>query len=208
MESTPRAKSDGQKAERGPATDRVASGPEIESAINGLTDHDSRRLLRFAAFRWRAIGRQAAGMSPEDLIAEAFLRVLKGNRRWKPERCSFLLFLKGCVRSISSHLRDGRPGDLLDDPHTNQADEDSMETFERLPASSSPDREAEAQSLDAMVREKFGDDAEVELIYECLLQDLRPARIRDSLGLTKLQYNAAVKRLRRGVLSLKERREA
>jgi DNA-directed RNA polymerase specialized sigma24 family protein len=56
--------------------------------------------------RWRT-GRSdalAGGKTPEDLAADAILKVLAGERAWDPGRGPLLPYLEGVVDSLMSHL--------------------------------------------------------------------------------------------------------
>src|SRR3954465_10070116 len=56
--------------------------------------------------RWRT-GRPdalAGGKTPEDLAADAILKVLGGERAWDPGRGPLLRYLEGVVDSLLSHL--------------------------------------------------------------------------------------------------------
>jgi len=59
------------------------------------------RNLRWRTGRFDAL---AGGKTPEDLAAEAILKVLAGERAWDPSRGALLPYLEGVVDSLMSHL--------------------------------------------------------------------------------------------------------
>ena len=126
---------------------------------------------------------------------------------WTKSKVDFLTCLMGIIRSLSSHIRTGESRDAFDDlaPVPERHDDGVEDPLERFPNSRmvDPHRELEARELDEQIRERFKDDAEALLIYECFGQRMAPAEIRNLLELSVQQFDAAAKRLRRGVQRLR-----
>ncbi|MDX2170059.1 MAG: hypothetical protein SF182_23515 [Deltaproteobacteria bacterium] len=106
------------------------------------------RLTAYAT--WKARNRQwrtgrsdalAGGRTPEDLAAEAVLKVLSGERAWDPARGALLPYLEGVVDSLLSHLADSldnriqeRWSDTYDRAADGGAHDDPVERIEALRA--------------------------------------------------------------------------
>ena len=93
--------------------------------------------------RWRTGLRDAlaGGRTPEDLAAEAILKVLAGERGWDPQRGALLPYLEGVVDSLISHLAesaDNRVQERWSDAYDRAAEgapaSDPAERIERLRA--------------------------------------------------------------------------
>jgi len=81
---------------------QAATKAEIHLAIEALTDEDTERIEQTALNRINRIGRGANRRSHEDLIQEAFIRILDGTRHWFKGRVSFAQCLIGAIWSIAS----------------------------------------------------------------------------------------------------------
>jgi hypothetical protein len=92
-----------QKNSRRVPEEKAATSEEIEEAFNALSDVELVKLKKFAAFRIRGIGRAALGRNGGDLLQEAFISLVTGDRRWNKEKVNMFGFLHGAVESISSH---------------------------------------------------------------------------------------------------------
>ena len=187
----------------GPLTEpRPATREEIEEAIQALTPAQLIRLEKTAWFSHRALGPHGAGRNEGDLLSDAIIAGLEGRRNWVKDNCDFLTFLTGVMRSLASHIRDGKATDAFDKiapkPENEQDNADEIPTQ----APVDPERPLLERDLDRQVRERFKNDAVALLVYEAFLDDMKPADIRSCLGITENEYHAAAKRLRRAVREL------
>jgi DNA-directed RNA polymerase specialized sigma24 family protein len=66
----------------------------------------ARWLIRRKRWRTGSGNILAEGKCCEDLVQEAVKRALDETRKWDPTRVDLLMFLKGTVRSVVSHLAD------------------------------------------------------------------------------------------------------
>lgn len=191
----------------GPFTEpRPATREEIEDAIQALTPAQLVRLQNIAWFRHRALGPRGAGRNEGDLLSDAVIAVLEGRRKWAKDNCDFMTFLNGVMRSLGSHVREGRATDAFDaiapKPETERGNgEDSLEQIPTQ-ALGDPELQLQERDLDRQVRERFKDDTVVLLVYEAFLERRTPADIRSCLDITENEYHAAAKRLRRAVRTL------
>jgi DNA-directed RNA polymerase specialized sigma24 family protein len=190
---------------RPPDEPMPATREQVEQALAALTDVHLVRLERIAAFRHRSLGTRGAGRNEADLLSDAIIATLEGRRKWKTN-IDFMTFLKGVIRSFASHIRAGKPIDAFDEIAPNPVnDKDETEDFvEQIPtpAPVDPERQLLARDLDKQIRERFKDDPVVLLVYEALLEKMKPADIQSCLGIDEKEYNAAAKRLRRATLTI------
>src|SRR5689334_24310988 len=102
---------------KGMSDERIATPEEVWSAVQSLTDADSTRLKAVAealAFRLRSY---VWGTGGADLLQEAVISVLQGNRKWRPSRVDLVRLLVGAMRSIASNWKD-RKSTRLNSSHS------------------------------------------------------------------------------------------
>ena len=196
--------------DRLPTESKPATQKEIEEALAALTENDLLRLGKIAWFRHRALGSRAAGRHESDVLSDAIIAALEGRRKWIKGSCDFVGFLAGVMRSLTSHIRDGKAADAFDEIAPNLVNErdDVEDSLDRLatPAADDPENRLRAHDLDGQIRERFKDDPIVLLVYEAFLDRMKPVEIRSCLEITEKEYNAAAKRLRRTARGFTERR--
>jgi DNA-directed RNA polymerase specialized sigma24 family protein len=154
------------------------------------------RLAAYATWKarnlqWRT-GRTdilAGGKTPEDLAADAILKVLAGERAWDPSRGALLPYLEGVVDSLMNHLAaslDNRSQERWSDSHDVAADgpaaADAEDRIARLRAALRRDQQ---HALLAVV------DAIAARV------DAKPQAIAHHLGTSVADVNNRLKRLRR-----------
>lgn len=199
-------------AKRRPAEQPPATTDEIAAAIGALTPGELVRIRKFAYRRHWTLGRRGAGLSPEDLIQDAMMAILDGRRKWPKSRVDFVKLLIGVIQSLSSHIVAGKARDAFDDVVEYQAPDQDTDALDRMPspATLSPQEQLEAEELereatvlDRRIRDHFKDDDHALTIYQGLCESMKPAEIREC-GLSEKEYDAAQKRLKRGVRKLAE----
>ncbi len=115
-----------------------ATTDEVGDAVEGLTQPELLRLRQYAWFRHCGIGSRSAGRIPQDLLSDALIAVLEGRRKWHRSQVDIFTLLKGTIRSLSSHIRDGLPLDAFDDIlPLGSTDEDNEDPIEVLPVTNS-----------------------------------------------------------------------
>jgi DNA-directed RNA polymerase specialized sigma24 family protein len=201
-----------RRAERRQADEPPATIEEISEAIAALAKGELIRLRKFAYRRYWTLGRRGAGLSPEDLLQNALVAVLEGRRKWKRSRVDFVKFLIGVIQSLSSHIVEGKPLDAFDDVVAYEAPDEDTDALDRRPSPTAPtpaeqlenaELEREASALDGEIREHFKDDDHALIVYEGLCDNMKPAEIREC-GVTEKEFDAAQKRLKRGVKRIAE----
>ena len=199
-------------AKRRPADEPPATTDEIAGAIQALKPGELVRIRKFAYLRYWTLGRRGAGLSPEDLIQDAMMAILDGRRKWRKSRVDFVMLLIGVIKSLSSHIVEGKARDAFDDVVEYQAPDEDTDALDRMPspAALSPEEQLEAEelereatALDTRIRDHFKDDDHALTIYQGLCESMKPAEIREC-GLSEKEYDAAQKRLKRGVRKLAE----
>jgi hypothetical protein len=157
------------------------------------------RLTAYATWKarnlhWRT-GRAdalAGGKTPEDIAAEAILKVLGGERAWDPTRGPLLAYLEGVVDSLMSHLAAS-----LD----NRIQETWSDRLE--PAADGPRADDPAERIDrlraALLREQQHTLLAVvdAIAAQC---EPKPQALAQQLGTTVADINNRLKRLRRFAL--------
>jgi hypothetical protein len=154
------------------------------------------RLTAYAS--WKARNRQwrtgrsdalAGGRTPEDLAAEAVLKVLSGERAWDPTRGALLPYLEGVVDSLLSHLADSLDNRLQErwaDAHDRAADSEPLgDPVERVEALRAAVQQNAQPALLAVI------DA---LAAGC---EPKPQALAAQLGTSVADINNRLKRLRR-----------
>ena len=196
--------------EDSPTEPRPATQEEIEEAIWALTPAQLGQLKKSSRSRHRSLGPRGAGRNEDDLLCDAITAVLEGRRKWVKKNCNFVALLQGVMRSLASHIRDGKAIDAFDeiDPNPENEQDTADDFLEQTPTHEhgDPEQLLLARDLDKQISERFADDVVVVLIYESLQVKMKPATIRLALDITENEYHAAVKRLRRAVRGFVEGR--
>ena len=142
--------------------------------------------------RWRT-GRAdvlAGGKTPEDLAAEAILKVLAGERAWDPARGPLLPYLHGVVDSLMNHLAaspDNRIQETWSDAHGESAGQ---------PESTTDPEERIDRLRDALLD---GQQHALLAVLDAVAAHVepKPQAIAQHLGTTVADVNNRLKRLRR-----------
>ena len=155
------------------------------------------RLTAYASWkarnlRWRTgrVDDLAGGKTPEDLAAEAILKVLTGERAWDPARGALLPYLEGVVDSLMSHLAaspDNRMQEKWSDTHGETAAE----------SQAIADPEDRIARLRAVLL--HGQQHALLAVLDAVANHVepKPQAIAQHLGTTVADINNRLKRLRR-----------
>lgn len=151
------------------------------------------------------------GRNHDDLLEEAVIDTLAGNRRWNKSKVSFAGHLRGAVRSISSHWEEQfNP----DEPHLeSELTSVSPEGKEWNPLmqvkSSMPnqDRVLDAKQQVEEIERLFADDMVPSLIIQGFREGMSGPEVRTTLELSQTEYDTAMKRIRRKVRAIPVERE-
>jgi hypothetical protein len=148
------------------------------------------------------LGRKAAGRTAGELLSEAITLTLAGSRRWNRANVDLTGHLMGAMRSISSHwARDFVPDEhpMLESELTKTTDEGDMLSPFDLIAATEPvvGRDLEAKEQVEEIRAAFATDPVVSVILDGMLEGMSPPDVRNELNLSQMEYETAMRRLRR-----------
>lgn len=197
-------------------TKEIASQQDIEEAISKLTQANLLRLRRFAELRIAGLGKYSKGYTWQSLLNESITRTLDGRRTWDKNAVDFIGLLIGVIRSISSHWIEESTIGTDDDEACDKANSriellesellftssegDILNPFDTFEAQN-PDPE---DSLDAKlelerIRQMFSKDLHVLDLLDGWSLEMTGREIQEASNMTKKEFEAAVKRLRRGL---------
>jgi DNA-directed RNA polymerase specialized sigma24 family protein len=195
-----------------------ATSADIEQAIKALTDADNERieqaaLNRIARIRWSANQR-----SHEDLVQEAFTRILDGTRHWYKERVSFTDCLIGALWSVASawagHRKRNKgtpeyaalesvlsrtdekgktisPFDPLHNPALNVEEE-------LIEAETTAEQEAESKALADKIEAAFASDDRASIVLMGFQDGMSGPEIRAAFDFSEKEFRTTTRRIQRG----------
>jgi RNA polymerase sigma-70 factor (ECF subfamily) len=183
--------------------ERAATGEEVRAAVAALGEADLVRLERFARYRVRGLSRRACGRTHEDLLHEAVTDTLDPQKRRWNKNVSFASHLIGAMRSISSHWGEQFNADeprLESELVRTSAEGDPSNPMDSV-GSDSPgaDRIADARQQLEQIENAVAGDRILSDILGGMRAEMLPSEICEVLGLSRTEYETAVKRLRRHV---------
>jgi RNA polymerase sigma-70 factor (ECF subfamily) len=175
----------------------VISLAETALGLKLITESDLLRLKAIARLHARGL---PSDVSWDDLLQEAFARVMSGSRR-KPEGLSMVAFLAGVMRSLrAEHWRRVHldPRDLYAPRRLD--DSDILRGLEPRDPSPDPERSLIAWQELGNIYRLFADDPVALQIVMGLAEGLSPEEIRGQSGISKTDYDSARRRMRRALL--------
>jgi len=174
---------------------RTATTEEITEAINNLTTFEEKKLFYRASFRLNIASR---GYNAADLLNEAITATLEGRRKWPINKVDFFGHLNGVMRSITSNWKEAKDAlEKLSNPLP--CDESSTIDIYDGHSSSlpSPEENVAAKQFLDKIEEFFSEDKVILDIIKCRIEDFKGPEIQELLGISKTQYETAIKRLGR-----------
>jgi DNA-directed RNA polymerase specialized sigma24 family protein len=174
-----------------------ATDAEVEDAIRDLADVDTLRLMRVAGFRARMLVGLGLGIGPEDLLQDAIVRTIDGERRWR-KRVSFVKHLIETMRSIANHARDELKGNTIAQTSPDRA-RDRLDGVALTARFVDGIQVAAIHEQFEQIAAKFADDEDVGIVLEYLADGRKGPEIQRELGITEQQFETIMTRLRRGV---------
>jgi hypothetical protein len=181
-----------------PSSTEIASIEDVEGAVAALTEEDTYRLEKFAKNRIARIGKKALGRTHRELLDEALGAALAGTRRWKPSAVSFIGFLLGAMRSISSHWAEKFRPIHAPQVQLGQDREDSRSLLDKIadPAPAA-DGVLECVQLLDKVEALFVADEDAAIVFSSWRQGDAGTDIRDALDWSEQKYNTVARRIYR-----------
>jgi len=189
----------------------LATTAEVEAAIEALTPPQSIKLREFALMKVSKLGRKAQSYTWKDLLSDAYIDALSGNRNWNKSQVDFFGFLIGAMRSIASNRRSkfdrvekslglGKEGKLLEIPLDGKNHDGKMEVLQIVSLTPNPERELLDKEQEKIDRERVQAImrlAEERELAPFILLDLMDGKsgpeIQRSLNITKTQYETEMK---------------
>ena len=195
----------GKKTPRQVPEERAATPDEIRAAIDGLSKTDWYRLVKFAGYHIFLLGEKAGDRRGDDLLNEAFSRLLRQSRNWDRSKVGFMGFLYGAMESIAnSWLRKKEsPTEapaLASSLIVEDAEGKPNDPAEELPSAAPGAVEmlVYKETLDR-IDALFTEDQEVRMFLAAVRDGYDPPGIRELWGFSQKQYNAIVVRVRRHI---------
>jgi DNA-directed RNA polymerase specialized sigma24 family protein len=179
------------------ADNRILRPAEVALALNLISRMDFLRLKAIARLHARGL---PPDVSWDDLLQEAFTRAIVGSRR-KPEGVTMVAFLAGIMRSLrAEHWRRARGGPASRDSLRIDHQRDLSRAGElRDPASDLEQALLAREQIEAIEQLFAGDEAALGILAG-LAEGRSAAQIRAAMGISKIDYDSARKRMRRTLL--------
>ncbi len=168
---------------------------EVAAVMERLSTADSARLAQLA--RLRCLG--AVGLEWQDLLHEAFIRVLDGRRRW-PRDVPFVAFMAQSMRSIASETRQE---DMVEfgalGQHEAGDEHGAANALARTDIT--PEREMAGRQLLLEIEALFAEDAIGLAVLAGLARGDSAGEMQVQLGLSATTYASTLRRIRRRLTS-------
>lgn len=175
---------------------RILRPSETALALNLIGRMDLLRLKAIARLHGRGL---PPDITWDDLLQEAFTRVLVGSRR-KPQDVAMVPFLAGVMRSLrAQHWQRVCHGSAPAALRIDQARDLSRETA-LCDTTSDPEQSLIAQEQLDAIYDLFAGDSVVLRIIAGLAEGRSAAQIRAALKISKTDYDSARKRMRRALI--------
>jgi hypothetical protein len=178
-------------------SEKYATTEESAAAIRQLSDTDHQKLLLAARF-WHTQRKalQKQGIEPEDLLCQAYLATLAGDRRWR-RSVSLIKHLSQCMRSISGHMLEHGKTEL-----TGKTELQKIAVVrDRSASESAVEGRVTARDEIENIEKLFAGDKQA---FEVLLKraaGMEPEEIRTDMSLSSLEYATISRRILRKLAS-------
>lgn len=183
---------------------RAATPAEIEEAIAALSEADWTRLSTFAKWKVVPLQRRVPDCQGNELLNEAFKRLLSQSRKWDKSKDGFMEFLLSAMESIANiwmrQTFTAKGKTLLFSTLTSEIDEgetsspvDNLEAAD-IDTSHMLICKETLEKIDAFIQNE-GED--VRALFEGMREGYAPPDIRDLWGWSQEKYNAVVLKMRR-----------
>jgi DNA-directed RNA polymerase specialized sigma24 family protein len=183
----------------------VLSTQEIESAISAFSPAEWAKADRMAQF----FANNLPGMTGEDLLQEAMVKFLAGERVW-PTDLPSLIVLKNAMRSIASNERKKYlsvdANIQIGAPESGAELEDTREFIETTSDITPLDILDGQRQLEAAYAQVAGDE-DAELVLMAWADSMRGKEAAEAVGLDAKRYDAARNRLIRKLAPLGKLRD-
>lgn len=207
-----------------PQKSEPATPGEIDQAIKALAQEDTERIEQSAKNRIYRIGLAANRRDHEELIQEAFTRILNRKRHWYKDRVSFTQCLIGAIWSIASEWAGHRERnkDLLEyaslESDLSRTDDEGqiISPFDKLrdpalnaeqaliEATVSAEREAENKAVVEKIEAAFAEDEKASILIMGFQDGMDGPAIRAEFGMSEKEFRTTMRRIQRHVRKMME----
>jgi DNA-directed RNA polymerase specialized sigma24 family protein len=165
----------------------IADLAECIAAIEALSDSDLQKLKNYARFMAYSAKGAFRYADAEDLLHESVVRTLSTRRKWKPQQVDFMKHMRGCIESIA-------------DEYAREARRYSDADVSVLPHAHASRTEPRANyMIFGMARRRLREDKIAMAVFDSLLEEHSPAKVREILNIDVEVYNAARKKISRAM---------
>ena len=179
----------------------AVSADDLREAVSSLTDLELAKLRYRAKFWAGSLGRYAMGRDWEDLLNEALVQMLNGQRSWNPE-VGIVRFIDQAMRSIRwSWLAKGERSGVTGVVRVASTDSAQDSDEVALPeASSSPEALAADREILDKIEALFAEDSDASNVLTGYALGMKGPELREQAGLSEKEFEAARRRIRRRLL--------
>jgi hypothetical protein len=191
----------------------IATPDSLRRAIEGLTVADRAKLKAFSASQARRVRLYVPSLGEYDLLQEAVVSLLEDKRSWNPDQVGFVGMLMGAMRSIASNLsqkgKDASSLPILEFEPTVRTQAGEQLSILELAADSEQNPETALlkselpteEQLVSEIERLFEHDTVASLILDGWKNGMKGPEIAASLEISKKEYDAAVRRIRRATIA-------
>lgn len=195
-----------------PAAVVAHNDAEVTAALEALYQNPAQllKLKRYAQLRVNVLGRAAEDRDHEDLLSQAVTRTLAGERIWNRAAVDIAGHLIGVMQSISSHWGEqikARGTRTYSESEVTCVTPEGQEVnaLQQIPCNRpSAERILDAQTQMQQIKDALRQDKLVTEIIDGLSEGMSGPEIQEALGISKTEYETAMKRLRRHARALRE----
>lgn len=135
-------------------------------------------------------------ITAQDIVGDILIKMVDGKRKWDPKKVNINAFMYNAIRShvegIAKKEKRNIPIDKYDEETETFKSELEKEHFISL--ESILDKQDLKEKLEK-VRECIKDDADCEIVFNCLLEGMKIPEIAADLGITKQEVKNVVRRI-------------
>lgn len=181
-----------------PESTQYATTEEAYDAIQGLQESDFRKLMIIARSFTRKRRLNGAIAEPDDLLQEAFVKTLAGQRRWSRD-VGIIRHLDRAMESDSGHVVEQRVREAKGDLELRKHPDVHPETAPREP---SPEALLQAcEALDSVLAH-FAEDKKGLEFLRLKGGGSSASEIQRELGISTTEYDTIAKRIRRRLATI------
>ena len=171
--------------------EKYATKGQVYKAIKALTDADHKKLMIIAVFYCRNRKLHNHTIEPEELISEAVVATLSGNKQWRHGNVSLIKHLDQAMRNISGHLA----GKGLKESLAKEALKD-LQTITRKTTDTVSSTVLSRDEL-RRVQSLFDGDEPASRLLELKSQEMTMSEIKSAMGMSNTEYETVFKRVYR-----------